>query len=59
MTTKRNQTPIVAIGTKLAAGTVVAIKNDHILLDTAEGIKAFSFTQIEDFINAERFVSQA
>ncbi len=48
------QKPIVGIGTKLPAGTVVAIKNDHVLIDTAEGVKQFSFSQVERFINVER-----
>jgi hypothetical protein len=53
------QKPIVGIGHKFPAGTVVAIKNNEVLLDTAEGVKVFSFTQIEGFINDERTVSQA
>ena len=46
--------PIVGIGTKFPAGTVVAIKNDHVLIDTSEGVKQFSFSQVERFINVER-----
>ena len=53
------QTPIVKKGTVFPAGTVVAIKKDHVLLDTNDGIKEFSFSQIERFINDSRSVSQA
>jgi len=51
--------PIVGIGTKFPAGTVKAIKNDHVLLDTTEGVKKFSLQQIERFSNDARFISQA
>ena len=54
-----NQTPIVGIGSQTPAGIVVAIKNDHVLVDTKEGVKSFTFSQIERFQNDERFVSQA
>lgn len=54
-----NQEPIVAIGTEFAAGKVIAIKKDHVLLDTKDGVKNFTFSQIERFTNDERFVSQA
>ena len=53
------QKPIVAVGTKLTAGTVVAINCNSVSIDTAEGVKHFSFSQVEGFINDERFVSQA
>ena len=54
------QKPIVGIGTKLPAGKVVAIKNDHVLLETPnEGVKSFTFSQVERFINVERTLSQA
>ena len=53
------QKPIVAVGTKLAAGTVKAINNDHVLLDTPEGVKSFTFSQIERFIYDSRSLSQA
>lgn len=56
---KSSQEPIVAVGTEFAAGKVVAIKNNGVLLDTAEGVKLFSFSQVEGFINVERSVSQA
>ena len=42
-----NQTPIVAIGTEFAAGKVVAIKYNTVLLETPEGVKEFSFSQVE------------
>ena len=46
--------PIVGIGTVFPAGTVKAINNDHVLLETSEGVKKFTFSQIERFINVER-----
>jgi hypothetical protein len=42
--------PNVGIGTKFPAGKVVAIKKDHVELDTEEGIKEFTFSQIEAFV---------
>jgi ribosomal protein L27 len=53
------QTPIVNKGTVFPAGIVVAIKKDHVLLDTKEGVKSFTFSQIERFINVKRSLSQA
>ena len=50
------QTPIVRIGTEFPAGTVTAVKSDHILLATAQGEKQFTFPQIESFINALRML---
>jgi len=44
------QKPTVGIGTQLPAGKVVAIKNDHVLLDTKKGIQKFSFSEIERLI---------
>lgn len=54
-----NPNPVVGIGTQLPAGKVVAIVNDGVLIDTNEGIKKFSFTQVERFIHDERSVSEA
>ena len=54
-----SQKPDVAIGHKFAAGTVVAINGNSVSIDTAEGVKQFSFSQVEGFINDERSVSQA
>jgi len=54
-----SQKPIVAVGTVLAAGTVKAINNDHVLIDTEEGVKEFSLQQVERFINDARSISQA
>ena len=54
-----NPKPICGIGTEFPAGKVVAIKSDHVLIDTAEGVKQFSFSQVERFINDRRSVSQA
>jgi hypothetical protein len=56
---KEAQTPDVAIGHQFAAGTVVAIKSNGVLIDTAEGIKEFSFSQVERFCNDQRSLSQA
>ena len=42
----KEQKPI-AIGTEFAAGTVKAINNDHVLLDTKEGVKRFSFHKLK------------
>ena len=53
------QKPIVAVGTVLAAGTVKAINNDHVLIDTEEGVKKFSFSQVERFCYEQRSLSQA
>jgi hypothetical protein len=53
------QTPICRVGTEFPAGTVVAIKGNGVLIDTSEGVKLFSFSQIERFINVERTISQA
>jgi hypothetical protein len=53
------QKPIVGIGHEFPAGKVVAINNDHVLLETVEGLKKFSFTQIERFIHDERIVLEA
>ena len=44
------QKPICRVGTEFPAGTVVAIKNNEVLIDTAEGVKKFSFSQIEKMI---------
>jgi hypothetical protein len=49
----------VSKGTVFPAGTVVAIKKNHVLLDTNDGIKKFSFSQIERFIDDSRSLSQA
>lgn len=53
------QAPIVAVGTKFAAGEVVAINSTSVSISTAEGVKQFSFSQVEGFINDERSLSQA
>ena len=55
----KEQKPIVAIGTVFAAGTVKAINNDHVLIDTEEGVKKFSFSQVERFCYEQRSLSQA
>ncbi len=55
----KSQTPICRVGTEFPAGKVVAIKSDHVLIDTAEGIKEFSFSQVERFANDQRSLSQA
>ena len=63
------QNPIVKIGTELPQGTVVAIRrivgsNGKLLLygvdlNTQQGVKTFSLSQIERFINDARSLSQA
>ena len=53
------QKPIVKVGTKLPCGTVVAIKKNGVDIETSEGVKQFSFIQVERFVNDHRFVSQA
>ena len=53
------QTPLCRIGTEFPAGKVVAIKSDHVLIDTADGVKQFSFSQIERFCYEQRSLSQA
>jgi hypothetical protein len=54
------QKPTVGIGSKFPAGTVVAIKSDHVVLEASTGNrKKFSFTQIERFIHDERSLSEA
>tara|TARA_B100000287_G_scaffold256375_1_gene240985 strand:+ start:294 stop:467 length:174 start_codon:yes stop_codon:yes gene_type:complete len=55
----KEQKPIVAVGTVFAAGTVKAINNDHVLIDTTEGVKQFSFSQVERFCYEQRSLSQA
>lgn len=56
---KEAQTPDVVIGHQFAAGTVVAINGNSVSIDTAEGVKQFSFSQVEGFINDQRSLSQA
>ena len=53
------QEPMCRVGTEFPAGTVVAINNDHVLIDTAEGVKSFSFSQVERFCYEQRSLSQA
>jgi len=53
------QKPIVKVGTEFPVGKVVAIKKDHVLVETPEGVKKFTFSQIEGFTNDDRFISQA
>jgi len=45
-----NQTPICRVGTEFPAGTVVAVKSNGVELETPEGVKMFSFSQIEEMI---------
>ena len=53
------QKPMCRVGTEFPAGTVVAINNDHVLIDTADGVKQFSFSQVERFCYEQRSLSQA
>ena len=54
-----NQKPMVKIGTILQCGAVVAITKDGVSIETPEGVKQFSFVQVERFINDCRSLSQA
>ena len=54
-----NPKPDCGIGTELPCGKVVAVKKDHVLLDTNEGVKEFSFSQVERFIHEQRSLSEA
>lgn len=43
-----NLEPDCGVGTKLPCGTVVAVNNDHVLVDTGnESVKTFTLPQIE------------
>ena len=54
------QIPDVGIGTQFPAGEVIAIKHDHVLLETPnEGVKKFTFLQIERFHYEQRSLSEA
>ncbi len=53
------QTPDVVIGHKFAAGVVVAINGNSVSINTAEGVKQFSFVQVQEFVNDQRSLSQA
>ena len=53
------QEPVVHIGTVFPAGTVVAIHKDGVDLDTPQGVKTFSLSKIEEFVDANRPVQQA
>ena len=55
----RDEKPVVGVGTEFPAGKVVAINNDHVLIDTEEGVKQFSFSQVERFCYEQRSLSQA
>ena len=42
--------PIVGLGTMLPAGKVVTIRRDAVVLATKNGLKSFSFTDIERMV---------
>ena len=42
--------PIVGLGTNLPAGRVVTIRRDAVVLATKNGLKSFSFTEIERMV---------
>jgi hypothetical protein len=42
--------PIVGLGTNLPAGRVVTIRPDRVILATTNGLKSFSFTEIERMV---------
>ena len=44
------QEPIVKVGTVLVFGKVIAIKNDHVLVDSNGSVQRFTFSQIEGFL---------
>jgi hypothetical protein len=50
---KEAQTPICKRGTRLSIGKVHAIKNDHVEIATPRGVVSFSFSEIEELIDAE------
>ena len=50
---KEAQTPIVKIGTQLSIGKVIAIENDHVVVDTHVDVFKFSFFEIEAYVDAE------
>ena len=46
-----NPEPECGVGTQLPCGTVVAVNNDHVLVDTGnESIKTFTLPQIEAMV---------
>lgn len=51
--------PCVRVGTKFKAGVVAAIFNDYVSIETPQGVKRFTFSQVEGFINEARSLSQA
>ena len=51
--------PIVKVGTQFPMGVVTSIVNDGVNIETSEGVKKFSFNQIERFINDARTLSNA
>jgi|688.fasta_scaffold1848667_1 hypothetical protein len=44
------QKPIVGLGTNLSHGRVVTIKSNGVVLATGNGLRTFSFTEIEKMI---------
>ena len=44
------QAPIVKIGTEFPNGTVTDIKRDRIVLNTPQGVRELTFTEVENFI---------
>jgi hypothetical protein len=54
-----SQEAVVHVGTEFPAGKVVAIKKDGVMLKTPQGVKKFSFSQVERFVYDERSLSQA
>ncbi len=50
------QKPLCRVGTEFPCGKVVAIKRDGVDIETSQGVKRFSFTQVERFINDARTV---
>lgn len=42
---------IVGVGTELSIGTVAAIESNGVLVDTSEGVKLFSFSEVEKVLS--------
>ena len=44
------QQAVVKAGTVLTVGKVIAIKNDHVLVDSNGSVQRFTFSEIEGFL---------
>ena len=59
MNKSNEQKPLCAVGTEFPCGKVVAIKNDGVDIETPQGVKKFSFTQVERFVYDARTAQEA